>query len=68
MVTLSEKAKGKQRAVEPQDGEEGTEANQRMVTVRFTDGLPDLIVALSPKDNIRALKQQVGYTKMLCSL
>ena len=60
MTSLSEKAKGKQRAVEPQP-----EANpidqQRLLTIRFTDGLPDLSMVLEArsKETIRRLKEKV---------
>lgn len=62
MVGLSEKAKGKQRAVEPQDvdgSELQTNENMaRTVTIRFTDGLPDLNVSLEPKDTVQVLKKK----------
>lgn len=56
MVGLSEKAKGKQRAIEP--GEED-EAPVLQVVIRFTEGIEDLRLALAPADSVRALKQKV---------
>lgn len=62
MVGLSEKAKGKQRAVEPQDvdasGSQTSENTTRTVTIRFTDGLPDLNLSLEPKDTVQILKKK----------
>ncbi|KAI5123149.1 hypothetical protein M0805_000852 [Coniferiporia weirii] len=59
MAGLSEKAKGKQRAVEPQVPEEPVPVTQRPLTVRFTDGLPDLVLTLNAEDTVRGVKQQI---------
>ncbi|THH07265.1 hypothetical protein EW145_g3495 [Phellinidium pouzarii] len=59
MVGLSEKAKGKQRAIEPQAPEEPVPPTQRPLTIRFADGLPDLDLTLDAKDTVRRVKQQI---------
>lgn len=58
MAALSEKAKGKQRAVEPQAPEEQPPATERPLIVRFTDGLADLQLVLEAKDSVRRIKQK----------
>ena len=60
MPGLSEKAKGKQRAVEPAEEPNPLEQN-RPLTIRFTDGLPDLTITLDAraKETIRRVKQRV---------
>lgn len=59
---LSEKAKGKQRAVEPAI-EPAEEANppltRRLLTIRFTDGKPDLQVVVEVDDSVRDIKRKV---------
>ena len=57
MRGLSEKAKGKQRAVEPEA--EDALSTYSQVIVRFTEGVEDLRLALSPTDTIKVLKQKV---------
>ena len=62
MVGLSEKAKGKQRAIEqpdPLDGRPSVSA-QRTVTIRFADGTPDLQLVIEVEDTVRRVKQKVG--------
>ncbi|KAH8113514.1 DUF2407 C-terminal domain-containing protein [Phellopilus nigrolimitatus] len=62
MPGLSEKAKGKQRAVAPQEDHDAPVVQpqpQRALTVRFTDGLPDLVLALGATDTVRSVKQQI---------
>ncbi|EJC98967.1 uncharacterized protein FOMMEDRAFT_142985 [Fomitiporia mediterranea MF3/22] len=62
MVGLSEKAKGKQRAIEPLDPaeqEEPAKPTQRPVTIRFTEGLPDLTLTLGIQDSVRTLKRKI---------
>ena len=57
MTGLSEKAKGKQRAVEPEA--EDALPTYSQVVVRFTEGVEDLRLALSPNHTIKVLKQKV---------
>ncbi len=61
MGGLSEKAKGKQRAVETPvrgDGEPSTPPSREII-IRFTNGLPDLNVKVEAKDAARDIKRQV---------
>ena len=61
MSSLSEKAKGKRRAIEPPDEETANQTTtQRPVTVRFTEGIPDLAFVLERKDAVRELKRKVS--------
>jgi hypothetical protein len=65
--SLSEKAKGKQKAVDP-PGNAGTSSSQaseqpatRVVTIRFSEGgLPDLDLSVGPKDTVREVQRQVS--------
>lgn len=60
---LSEKAKGKQRAVELPDGPytpESVEEVSRDLFIRFTEGIPDLLLNVSQKDTIRIVKNNVS--------
>ena len=57
VMMLSEKAKGKQRAIEPPD--EPEPELFRDLVIRFTEGLPDLILKVSQKDAIRDVKANV---------
>jgi len=54
---LSEKAKGKQRATEP-PVEPEPELSRDLV-IRFTEGIPDLVLKVSEKDAIRDVKSNV---------
>lgn len=67
---LSEKAKGKQRAVESVDTTRDThtltestpteeEQSSRDLVVRFTEGFPDLTVTVEKQDSVRDVKQKV---------
>jgi hypothetical protein len=67
---LSEKAKGKQRAVEPLNGERSTsslpetqhaedECLSRDLVVRFTEGFPDLTITIEREDFVRDVKRKV---------
>jgi len=61
-TSLSEKAKGKQRAVDPPDvrqGSSGTRPASRDLTIRFTEGGSDLIVHVDEKDTVKDVKQKV---------
>ncbi|TDL17738.1 hypothetical protein BD410DRAFT_794037 [Rickenella mellea] len=61
MIGLSEKAKGKQRAVDPNLPEPSSTPapSSRKLTIRFTDGVPDLILKVEGKDSVRDVKQQI---------
>lgn len=55
---LSEKAKGKQRAIDPEaDG--GPSQDFRNLTIRFTEGMPDLILLIKSTDAVRDVKAKV---------
>jgi hypothetical protein len=70
MTVLSEKAKGKQKAVEPPSGVtvsqapaiplESFQVPTRDLVVRFTEGLPDLTVPVNQQDAVRDVKQKVN--------
>jgi hypothetical protein len=57
---LSEKAKGKQRATEPPVEPEPDLS--RDLVIRFTEGIPDLILKISEKDAIRNVKSNVCHS------
>lgn len=54
---LSDKAKGKQRAVEPQVV---PEPSSRELMVRFTEGIPDLTISVAKTDSVRDVKNNVS--------
>jgi len=62
---MSEKAKGKQRAVElvedkpSQEEAKPAEPIRRSLTIRFTDGKPDLGVTVEVGDDVRNIKRKV---------
>ncbi|KAH8091017.1 DUF2407 ubiquitin-like domain-containing protein [Cristinia sonorae] len=51
---LSDKAKGKQRAVSPEE-----ERVYKSLVVRFTEGIPDLTVGIEPEETIRDVKRNI---------
>ncbi|THH10064.1 hypothetical protein EW146_g8488 [Bondarzewia mesenterica] len=53
--SLSEKAKGKQRAVDPVE----PETPSRELMVRFTEGIPDLVLPFDKKDSVRDVKAKI---------
>jgi hypothetical protein len=53
---LSERAKGKQRAVDPPVGE--VEFSRDLV-VRFTEGMPDLTITVHRADSVKDVKKHV---------
>jgi hypothetical protein len=62
---LSEKAKGKQRAVDPPaagQGPSNTNPVSRDLTIRFTEGGSDLIVHVGERDTVKDVKQKVFGT------
>ena len=54
-TTLSEKAKGKQRAVESAP----ETPPSKDLTIRFTEGIPDLTVQVAEKDTVADVKDNV---------
>ncbi|PIL22711.1 hypothetical protein GSI_15404 [Ganoderma sinense ZZ0214-1] len=56
--SLSEKAKGKQRATEPEHAESGTPSSKDL-TIRFTEGIPDLTVQVAEKDTVKDVKDNI---------
>ena len=58
-MPLSAKAKGKQRAVDPEDEvnkELSTDTGPNEVIVRFTEGIPDVSFALDSSYSIQDIK------------
>ncbi|KAF8995501.1 DUF2407 ubiquitin-like domain-containing protein [Cyathus striatus] len=64
---LSDKAKGKQRAVETlPDVESTTEigpSESRNLIVRFTEGIPDLVLSIQKQDSVRDVKKHIRDTR-----
>ena len=56
LMVLSEKAKGKQRAV---DTEPSSPQESRNLTIRFTEGVPDLALDVTDSDTVRQVKAKV---------
>ena len=56
---LSEKAKGKQRAIDPELDGEPSRTDSRNLTIRFTEGIPDLVLFVTSKDAVRDVKAKV---------
>lgn len=55
---LSEKAKGKQRAVDSEPGtSQGSPAKD--LVIRFTEGLPDLTLQVAEGESVRDVKRKV---------
>ena len=63
-MPLSEKAKGKQRAVEPQPVPEPpvthTPDQTRDLVIRFSEGVPDLVVSVGQRDAVRDVKEKAS--------
>lgn len=71
---LSEKAKGKQRAVDPPDDDyrapgqstltetESEYDPPRDLLIRFTEGVPDLTIPVNKLDSARDIKRRVGLS------
>ena len=63
---LSEKAKGKQRAVDLPEGGQGSsngaQPASRDLTIRFTEGGSDLILHIGEKDTVKDVKHKVFGT------
>ncbi len=70
-TSLSEKAKGKQRAAAPFAPEQlATEQPpdsppSKDLTIRFTEGIPDLTVQVAEKDTVRDVKDNVCAVSVL---
>jgi hypothetical protein len=62
---LSEKAKGKQRAVDVSSSDHGdggiVESRARDLVVRFTEGIPDLTVSLRQSQSVKDLKKSARW-------
>jgi len=65
---LSERAKGKQRAIEPPIEDQPIsgqglapepEQTSRNLVVRFTEGAPDLTISVEKRDSVRDVKRHV---------
>ncbi|KAG2082415.1 DUF2407 C-terminal domain-containing protein [Suillus cothurnatus] len=59
---LSEKAKGKQRAIEvplEQTSSSTPPDDSRDLTIRFTEGIPDFNLTVRPKDTVRDVKANI---------
>ncbi|KAG6330552.1 hypothetical protein ID866_8535 [Astraeus odoratus] len=59
-MVLSEKAKGKQRAIDP---ELSGLQDSRDLTIRFTEGIPDLVLHVTDKDTIRDVKAKIVISR-----
>ena len=67
---LSEKAKGKRRAIDvepegtsesgPSDAPTASQESNRTFTVRFSEGAPDLEMTVSPNDTVREVQRRVS--------
>jgi hypothetical protein len=59
---LSEKAKGKQRELDPLLGQSSSSTppdDSRDLTIRFTEGIPDFNLTVHTKDTVRDVKANV---------
>ncbi|KAI5981715.1 hypothetical protein EDD15DRAFT_2331104 [Pisolithus albus] len=59
-MVLSEKAKGKQKAVDP---EPNGPPDFRELTIRFTEGIPDLVLHIVEKDSVRDVKAKIAIER-----
>lgn len=58
-ASLSEKAKGKQRAVPVEAPPAEGPPPSKDLTIRFTEGIPDLTVQVAEKDTVKDVKDSV---------
>lgn len=60
---LSDKAKGKQRAVEPvaESGPSEQAPQAKPLVIRFTEGIEDLSLEVEQKDAVRDVKRKVSF-------
>ena len=56
---LSEKAKGKQRAVDPLVQQDTPQEEYKSLVIRFTEGVPDLTIRVGERDAVRDIKRNV---------
>ncbi|KAF9240263.1 hypothetical protein BU15DRAFT_87731 [Melanogaster broomeanus] len=56
---LSEKAKGKQRAVDPEINGQSSQTDSRNLTIRFTEGIPDLVIHVTNTEAVREVKAKI---------
>lgn len=63
---LSEKAKGKQRAIDSERDSEPSQTDSRILTIRFTEGLSDLVLYISSTDSVRDVKAKVCVSSGSC--
>ncbi|RPD62575.1 hypothetical protein L226DRAFT_458376 [Lentinus tigrinus ALCF2SS1-7] len=61
-TALSEKAKGKQRAVAP-DADAVTTPPSKALTIRFTEGIPDLTLQVAEKDSVKEVKAKIRLAR-----
>lgn len=72
MSPLSDKAKGKQRAHEPAEGDAAAAAasssarRTKPLVIRFTEGLEDLHLPVAQDDAVRDVKRKVRGARALC--
>jgi len=70
---LSEKAKGKQREIDLPLGQSSTSTSaplhdSRDLTIRFTDGIPDLKLTVCLKDTVKDVKANVRFMQACFSI
>ncbi|EJF63268.1 hypothetical protein DICSQDRAFT_55569 [Dichomitus squalens LYAD-421 SS1] len=58
-TALSDKAKGKQRATDPGQPSELETSPSKDLTIRFTEGIPDLTVQVVQKDTVKDVKANI---------
>ncbi|KAI0715647.1 DUF2407 ubiquitin-like domain-containing protein [Cerioporus squamosus] len=61
-TALSEKAKGKQRALEP-EADAATSPTPKDLTIRFTEGIPDLTLQVAEKDTVKDVKENIRLAR-----
>ena len=59
--SLSDKAKGKQRATEPLRIQDQEVPLPKTLIIRFSEGIPDLTLQVEERDAVRDIKHQVCY-------
>ncbi|KAH9891820.1 DUF2407 ubiquitin-like domain-containing protein [Cubamyces lactineus] len=63
-TSLSEKARGKQRAAEPElDSASTSVPPSKDLTIRFTEGIPDLTVQVAEKDTVKDVKHSIRLAR-----
>ncbi|KIJ64588.1 hypothetical protein HYDPIDRAFT_111955 [Hydnomerulius pinastri MD-312] len=60
---LSEKAKGKQRAIDPETKGSSVQQQSRDLTIRFTEGISDLVLHVTQKDSVRDVKAKIATAR-----